>query len=75
MRSAWHVDMPFAMGVSLMMEWGTDTASAADATADAKLFGSKVDSRGVVSSAMVSSPAMHTAQRKLEMKQFVLKDI
>ncbi len=50
-----------------------DTASAADATADAQLSGSTVDPRGVVSSAMVSSPAMRIEQMKLEMKQFSTK--
>ena len=61
MRSAWHVDMPSAMGADVDDGVDADTASAADAITDAEL-GSNVDSRIVVSSAMVSSPAMHTEQ-------------
>ena len=63
------MDMPSAMGADVDDGVDADTASAADATTDAELFGSEVDSRSAVSSAMVSSPAMHTEQIKLEMKK------
>lgn len=72
MRSAWHVVMPSAMGADID-DGDADPLSAANASADAELFGSEVDSRGVASSAMVPSPAMHTEQMKLEMKQFSTK--
>lgn len=61
MRSAWHVDMPSAMVADVDDGVNADTAPAADATADAELFGSEVDLRSVVSSAMVSSPGNHTS--------------
>ena len=67
--SAWHVNMPSAMGAVVDDGVDADTASAANAITDAELFGSEVDPRSAVSSAMVSSPATHTDQIKLEMKK------